>query len=65
MEEVRDESNRFDNSVSRLEHTSTPRKVQTLEFGAKARAGIFYGSQTDLTSTPSGSQQVKANPKFD
>jgi len=41
--EVGDESNRFDNHVSRLDHTATPRMLRTLEFGAKSRAGIFYG----------------------
>jgi len=41
--EVRDESIRFDSHISRLDPAATPRKVQTLEFGAKSRAGIFYG----------------------
>jgi CheY-like chemotaxis protein len=41
--EVKDESNRFDTLVARLDPSATPRKLQTLEFGAKARAGIFYG----------------------
>lgn len=43
MAEVRDESNRFDTHVARLDPAATPRRLQTLEFGAKARAGIFYG----------------------
>jgi CheY-like chemotaxis protein len=41
--EVRDESSRFDAHISRLDPEATPRKLQTLEFGAKARAAIFYG----------------------
>ena len=43
ISEVEDESARFETQISRLEHTATPRKLQTLKFGAKSRAGIFYG----------------------
>jgi CheY-like chemotaxis protein len=43
MADVNDESSRFDNYVSRLDHTATPRKLQTLKFGAKSHAGLFYG----------------------
>ena len=42
-EDVQDEANRFDNLVSRLDPAATPRKLATLEFGAGALAGIFYG----------------------
>jgi CheY-like chemotaxis protein len=42
-EDVRDEANRFDNLVSRLDPAATPRKLATLEFGAGALTGIFYG----------------------
>ena len=41
--EVRDESERFETLVARLDPAATPRKLQTLEFGAKARAAVFYG----------------------
>jgi CheY-like chemotaxis protein len=41
--EVRDETQRFDNLVSRLDPVATPRKLATIEFGAGARAGVFYG----------------------
>jgi CheY-like chemotaxis protein len=41
--EVRDETQRFDNFVSRLNQDATPRKLATLEFGARAKAGVFYG----------------------
>jgi CheY-like chemotaxis protein len=41
--DVRDEANRFDNLVSRLDPAATPRKLAMLEFGAGALAGIFYG----------------------
>ena len=42
-EDVRDEANRFDNLVSRLDPAATPRKLAMLEFGAGGLAGIFYG----------------------
>lgn len=41
--DVQDEANRFDKLVSRLDPAATPRKLATLEFGAGALAGIFYG----------------------
>lgn len=41
--DVRDEGSRFENLVSRLDPGATPRKLATLEFGAGALAGIFYG----------------------
>jgi CheY-like chemotaxis protein len=41
--EVRDESERFETHVARLDPATTPRKLQTLEFGAKAQAAVFYG----------------------
>jgi CheY-like chemotaxis protein len=43
IRDVQDESRRFDNHISRLANTATPRKLQTLEFGAKAHAAVFYG----------------------
>lgn len=41
--DVNDEGSRFDNRVARLDASATPRKLATLEFGAGALAGIFYG----------------------
>lgn len=43
LEDVRDEADRFDNLVSRLDPAATPRKLATLVFGAGALAGVFYG----------------------
>jgi CheY-like chemotaxis protein len=43
IHDTRDETKRFDSHISRLDPAATPRKLQTLEFGAKARAAIFYG----------------------
>jgi CheY-like chemotaxis protein len=40
---VNDECDRFDRLVSRLDAHATPRKLATLDYGARARAGIFYG----------------------
>lgn len=42
-QDVHDEGSRFDTSVARLHQSATPRKLATLDFGAGARAGIFYG----------------------
>lgn len=42
-DDVCDEANRFDTLVARLDARATPRKLATLDFGAGARAGIFYG----------------------
>lgn len=42
-EDVRDEGERFDNQVVRLDPAATPRKLATLDFGAKSQAGIFFG----------------------
>jgi hypothetical protein len=42
-EDIRDEAERFDIMVSRLVPSATPRKLATLEYGAGARAGVFYG----------------------
>jgi CheY-like chemotaxis protein len=41
--EIIDECDRFDRLVSRLDARATPRKLATLDHGARARAGIFYG----------------------
>lgn len=41
--DIIDECDRFDRLVSRLDAHATPRKLATLEHGARARAGIFYG----------------------
>ena len=43
LDDVRDEGDRYDNFVMRLDPRATPRKLATLEFGAGAMAGIFYG----------------------
>lgn len=42
-DDIRDEAARFDNYVVRLGPSATPRKLETLEFGAKDKAGVFYG----------------------
>lgn len=42
IEKVVDEGRRFDHAVARLEARATPRKLITLEAGAKASAGVFY-----------------------
>jgi CheY-like chemotaxis protein len=42
-DDVRDEGDRFDSLVARLDPAATPRKLATLDFGAGALAGIFYG----------------------
>jgi len=41
--DVRDECERFDRFISRLDPDATPRKLAHLEYGAKARSGVFYG----------------------
>jgi CheY-like chemotaxis protein len=41
-DEVRNEAERFDTLVSRLEPSATPRRLGTHDFGARARAGVFY-----------------------
>ena len=43
LDYVRDEGDRYDNFVMRLDPRATPRKLATLKFGAGALAGIFYG----------------------
>jgi CheY-like chemotaxis protein len=43
LQDVRDESERYKTHISRLANTATPRWLQTLEFGAKAHAAVFYG----------------------
>ncbi len=42
LAEVRDESARYKIHISKLEAAATPRELHTLEFGAKARAAVFY-----------------------
>ena len=42
-DDVRDEGDRFDSLVARLDPAATPRKLATLDFGAGALAGIFFG----------------------
>jgi CheY-like chemotaxis protein len=41
--DIRAEGDRFDNQVVRLDPRATPRKLATLDFGAGAVAGVFYG----------------------
>lgn len=43
MDDVKDEGERFEKMVSRLDPIATPRKLATLEYGAGPTAGIFYG----------------------
>lgn len=43
MDAVVNEGSRFDRHVARLEPSATPRKLITLEAGAKTSAGVFYG----------------------
>ncbi|MDB5575363.1 MAG: hypothetical protein JWR80_539 [Bradyrhizobium sp.] len=43
LAKVQDECTRYDTSVILLNPASTPRKLATLEYGAGATAGIFYG----------------------
>lgn len=48
---VNDEGTRFDNLVSRLEANVTPRKLATLEVGARGAAGVFYGLAAGFDKT--------------
>ena len=48
IEDIRDESERFERHVSRLEPAATPRKLCVLEFGAKRSAGVFYSLATNF-----------------
>jgi hypothetical protein len=50
-EDVLQESQRFDKHVSRLEPQATPRRLETIEFGAGNRAGVFYGLAAGFGST--------------
>jgi hypothetical protein len=43
LEDIRNETWRFENHVNRLEPIATPRHLSTLEFGAKDKAAIFFG----------------------
>lgn len=51
LADVVDEGQRFDNQVTRLDQTATPRKLITLEAGAKASAGVFYGLAAGFEKT--------------
>ena len=51
IEEVVDEGKRFDNDVARLQPRATPRKLITLEAGAKTSAGVFYGLAAGFDQT--------------
>jgi CheY-like chemotaxis protein len=42
LAEVREESARYKNHISKLGPAATPRELETLEFGAKDRAAVFY-----------------------
>ena len=41
--DVREEGRRYDLYVTRLSPSATPRKLATLEYGAKNLAGVFFG----------------------
>ena len=43
LQAVRDEGERYDNFMARLDPAVTPRKLATLEFGAHKMAGVFFG----------------------
>ena len=43
LQAVREECERYDNFMSRLDPAVTPRKLATLEFGAHKMAGVFFG----------------------
>lgn len=51
MDAVVDEGSRFDRHVARLEARATPRKLITLEAGAKTSAGVFYGLAAGFDET--------------
>lgn len=51
MDAVVDEGSRFDRYVARLEARATPRKLITLEAGAKTSAGVFYGLAAGFDET--------------
>lgn len=51
IDDVVDEGRRFDNDVARLEPRATPRKLITLEAGAKTSAGVFYGLAAGFDET--------------
>jgi CheY-like chemotaxis protein len=51
MDAVVDEGSRFDRHVARLEPRATPRKLITLEAGAKTSAGVFYGLAAGFDET--------------
>lgn len=48
---VREEEERFDGQVSRLDPGATPRRLATLYYGAGDLAGIFYGLADGFDST--------------
>lgn len=41
------DANNYDDYISRLNPSSTPRKLRYIEYGAKAQAGVFYGLASD------------------
>lgn len=43
LQAVREEGERYDNFMARLDPAVTPRKLATLEFGAHKLAGVFFG----------------------
>ena len=62
---VREESDRYDKQIARLDPAATPRKLEILEFGAHTLAGIFFGlaegfgeSLFDVADDPQRSQSV-------
>lgn len=65
LADVVDEGQRFDNQVTRLDPWATPRKLITLEAGAKDSAGVFYGlaagfEQTAFQAALSEPERAKA-----
>jgi CheY-like chemotaxis protein len=52
LQEIEAEADRYDRHITRLEPVATPRRLETIQFGARDRAGVFYslaeGYETSL-----------------
>ncbi len=53
----------YDNYISRLNPSSTPRKLRYIEYGAKAQAGVFYGLASDYNMSFFKSSKNNQNTK--
>jgi CheY-like chemotaxis protein len=62
MESVVEEGRRFDHDVARLEARATPRKLITLEAGAKTAAGVFYSLAAGFDKT--AFQAARGAPEY-